>query len=81
MIIDIDIDICECSDDVTYRLGTVRVVLKRVDGELDEWVAARFAEWRAEVEHPDADSQFVKWLCEKYGCTEVPGNHRVIIRP
>jgi|GEM_PF-3883423 len=67
------LDLSVSDDGHSYYIGTVELP----DGDYDEVcnkINALWYEWREEVPHPDADSEFINWLVEKHGWVESTGN-------
>lgn len=83
MIVVIELDV----DGTLYTIGEVEVpsiiaddpTINGFDGgrNIGQMIDEYFAEWRGEVPHPEADSQFIDWLVEKKGWKRY--SHEVLV--
>ena len=66
-------------DGPDYFIGCVEVPSNTTYDEACEKLEGCWCDWREEVPHPDADSEFIPWLVEKHGWSEGKGNYHFTI--
>lgn len=61
----------------TFYIGSVEAPFDTPDFDPDEWIHDRWMAWQEE--EAEADSEFIGWLVENHGCTEIAGRHQVYL--
>ena len=59
----------------SYHIGCVELPANTTYNEACDKLEELWWTWREEVEHPDADSDFIPWLVENHGWVQAEGNY------